>query len=79
MNIGKALFAQVMDFLPWSTFTRIVARYSRRVDIAGITVHGDERWIGNHRAMIVQVGIGSLPKARVTVFVGNAWRMLTLQ
>jgi Domain of unknown function (DUF4372)/Transposase DDE domain len=33
MNIGKALFAQVMDFLPWSTFTRIVARYGgdRRV------------------------------------------------
>ena len=33
MNIGKTLFAQVMDFLPWSTFTRIVARYGgdRRV------------------------------------------------
>jgi hypothetical protein len=33
MNIGKALFAQVMDFLPWSTFRRIVARYGgdRRV------------------------------------------------
>ena len=33
MNIGKTLFAQVMDFLPWSTFTRIVARYDgdRRV------------------------------------------------
>jgi len=27
MNIGKALFAQLMDFLPWSTFARIVARY----------------------------------------------------
>ena len=27
MNIGKLLFAQLMDFLPWSTFTRIVARY----------------------------------------------------
>ena len=26
MNIGKTLFAQ-LDFLPWSTFTRIVARY----------------------------------------------------
>jgi bacterioferritin (cytochrome b1) len=24
---GKTLFAQLMDFLPWSTFTRIVARY----------------------------------------------------
>src|ERR1700730_14008089 len=27
MNTGKTLFAQLMDFLPWSTFTRIVARY----------------------------------------------------
>jgi hypothetical protein len=33
MNIGKTLFAQVMDFLPWSTFTRIVMGYGgdRRV------------------------------------------------
>jgi Transposase DDE domain/Domain of unknown function (DUF4372) len=27
MNTGKALFAQLMDFLPWTTFDRIVARY----------------------------------------------------
>src|SRR6202047_3106377 len=27
MNTGKTLVAQRMDFLPWSTFDRIVARY----------------------------------------------------
>jgi len=27
MNTGKILFAQLMDFLPWTTFTRIVNRY----------------------------------------------------
>src|ERR1700712_795094 len=27
MNIGRTIFAQLMDFLPWSTFDRIVARY----------------------------------------------------
>jgi hypothetical protein len=27
MNSGRTLFAQIMDFLPWSTFDRIVARY----------------------------------------------------
>jgi hypothetical protein len=27
MNVGKTLFAQIMDFLPWKTFHRIVARY----------------------------------------------------
>jgi len=33
MNTGKTLFAQLMDYLPWSTFTRIVVRYDgdRRV------------------------------------------------
>ena len=28
MNTGKTLFAQLMDFLPWTTFDRIVARYN---------------------------------------------------
>ena len=27
MNIGKTLFAQLMDFLPWTTFARIVERH----------------------------------------------------
>ena len=27
MYVGKTLFAQAMDFLPWKTFHRIVARY----------------------------------------------------
>jgi hypothetical protein len=27
MNLGKTLFAQVMDFVPWTSFTRIVDRY----------------------------------------------------
>ena len=33
MNAGKTLFAQVMEFLPWTTFHRLVARYDgdRRV------------------------------------------------
>lgn len=28
MNLGTTLFAQVMDFLPWKTFHRIVDRHS---------------------------------------------------
>jgi len=27
MNTGKTLFAQLMDFLPWTTFTRLVDQY----------------------------------------------------
>jgi hypothetical protein len=27
MSTGKTLFAQLMDFLPWTTFNRIVERH----------------------------------------------------
>src|SRR4030065_1821877 len=27
MNLGKTLFAQLMQFVPWTSFARIVARY----------------------------------------------------
>ena len=27
MHIGKTLFAQVMEFVPWKTFGRIIARH----------------------------------------------------
>tara|TARA_B100000315_G_C14025073_1_gene340612 strand:- start:83 stop:253 length:171 start_codon:yes stop_codon:yes gene_type:complete len=36
MHLGKTLFAQLMDFLPWTTFTRIVNRYNgdhKRIDL----------------------------------------------
>ena len=35
MNTGKTLFAQLMDFLPWTTFSRIVARYGRDRGVRG--------------------------------------------
>ena len=28
MNIGKTLFVQLMEFVPWTSFTRIVDSYS---------------------------------------------------
>lgn len=28
MNVGKTLFAQLMEFVPWTSFTRIVHRYA---------------------------------------------------
>ena len=28
MNVGKTLFAQIMEFIPWTSFTRIVNRYA---------------------------------------------------
>jgi len=37
MNIGKTLFAQIMDFLPWKTFHRIVARYHGNYRVRTLT------------------------------------------
>ena len=28
MNVGKTLFAQIMDFMPWTSFSRIVERHA---------------------------------------------------
>jgi len=28
MNVGKTLFAQIMAFVPWTSFARIVQRYA---------------------------------------------------
>ena len=43
MNIGKTLFAQLMDFLPWTTFTRIVARYDGDVRVRTLCCAGQYR------------------------------------
>ena len=41
MNAGKTLFAQLMEFVPWTSFARIVARYSgdARVSVLPSTEH----------------------------------------
>ena len=44
MNTGKTLFAQVMDFLPWKTFHRIVARHGRDKSVRALTCA--EPWRG---------------------------------
>lgn len=37
MHIGKTLFAQLMDFLPWTTFQRIVCRYDGNRGVSTFT------------------------------------------
>ncbi len=37
MNTGKTLFAQAMDFLPWKTFHRIVARHGGDKGVRALT------------------------------------------
>ena len=36
MYTGKTLFAQLMDFLPWTTFARIVERYGGDRDVKSL-------------------------------------------
>ena len=37
MNTGKTLFAQLMDFLPWTTFARYVTRYGGDKNVRTLT------------------------------------------
>ncbi|MGH9548692.1 MAG: IS4 family transposase, partial [Terriglobales bacterium] len=37
MNTGKTLFAQVMEFVPWTSFTRIVDRYAGNAGVRRMT------------------------------------------
>lgn len=37
MNIGKTLFAQIMEFIPWTSFARIVERYSGNSGVRRMT------------------------------------------
>ena len=40
MNLGKTLFAQLMEFVPWTSFARIVARYSGDArNVNGLAYH----------------------------------------
>ena len=34
MNVGKTLFAQIMEFVPWTSFARIVHRYGGNAGVA---------------------------------------------
>ena len=36
MNLGKTLFAQLMDFVPWTSFARIVSKYSGDARVAAL-------------------------------------------
>jgi hypothetical protein len=36
VNLGKTLFAQLMEFVPWSSFARIVARYSGNARVSAV-------------------------------------------
>ena len=37
MNSGKTLFAQIIDFLPWKTFHRVVERYQGNYRVRTLT------------------------------------------
>ena len=37
MNIGKTLFAQLMDYMPWTSFSRIVERYDGNSGVRRLT------------------------------------------
>ena len=37
MNVGKTLFAQIMEFVPWTSFARIVQRYAGNTGVRSLS------------------------------------------
>ncbi len=63
MNIGKTLFAQIVDFFPWTSFARIVDRYGgdARSSSFACTAHFRVMIPTNHRAWIPTSQAKSMP------------------
>jgi hypothetical protein len=38
MKVGKTLFAQIMKFVPWTSFGRIVDRYAKLLCTGHLTI-----------------------------------------
>jgi hypothetical protein len=55
MYVGKMLFAQLMDFLPWKTFHRIVARYDGDARVRILSGLARKKW----RAMVYNLTSGA--------------------
>src|ERR1700747_1087657 len=67
VNTGKTLFSQLMDFLPWSTFTRIVARYDGDVRVRALRCAEQYRAMAfaqlTYRETLRNIEVGPPPKA----------------
>ena len=50
MNIGKTLFAQIMEFIPWTSFARIVDRHGAELLGAAQAAHSGIAAIAIHDA-----------------------------
>ena len=37
MNVGKTLLAQIMEFVPWTSFSRLVERYAGNAGVRQMT------------------------------------------
>ena len=69
MYTGKTLFAQIMDFLPWKTFYRLVSRYHGSSQSlhrgrlgSGSVEHGLRAGFHHHRSVPVVVSLGAVSK-----------------
>lgn len=43
MNVGKTLCAQIVEFVPWTSFARIVQRYSGNAGVRTLSCAGQFR------------------------------------
>ena len=89
MNTGKTLFAQLMDFLPWTTFTRIVDRYGgdhrvrtlscaeqyRSMAFAQLTYRESLRDPESGKTLVFITNNFSLPAATICALYKSRWQV----
>ena len=84
MNVGKTLFAQVMEFVPWTSFTRIVNRYSgnagvRRMNCAEqfrVMAFAQLTWRESLRDIEVTLGANNTLRVNKVWVVGDVGRQI---
>jgi hypothetical protein len=57
MNVGRTIFAQTMDFVPWTSFGRIVDRYSGNAGVRRMSCAEQFRVMAFARARPEQHGL----------------------
>ena len=88
MNVGKTLFAQIMDFVPWTSFARITgvrslscAEQFRAMAFAQLTWRESLRDVEASLSLVVVVHqirenhLGLVRRARIRQFL-HAWHVL---
>jgi hypothetical protein len=78
MNVGKTLFAQIMEFIPWTSFSRIVQRYGGDAGVRRLTCSEQFRVMAFAQSLMASPnsptrGHPKFPQAAPSDYDPSAW------